>query len=327
MPNLKKQSEEHLTLSDLSRACASEWRTLSQYVKQQYHDQVKGWADKYKKAIKEYEQTEEYTKFQKQKAAHYKSEKLKQFDLKGAPKRPRSAYIFYTMDVREKFKEENPHASAPDMIKVLAESWKNLPHEETAVYIEKAKWDKVRYEEEMEVHQNSAEYKENKSKKEEYLANLEKNSPKAKEKEKFAKAKAREIVAVEKAREKAAKAKAKAKAREEKAKQKSAKEKANAKAAEAKAKEKAAEAKAKEKAREVQMKAKAAKAKAKEKAKLKIKKAKEKERLRKRANLEKKKAKEKLEKEKKKLIAAQKKEKLKILKLQEPKDKKVAASS
>jgi len=332
MPILKQQSEKQLSLPDLAKACALEWKALSQDEKQQYRDQVKGQSDEYKENIKAYKLTEEYAEFQKQNAAHTKREKLKEFQLESAPKKALSAYIYYGIDAREKLKEENPDASITDIVKMLGAAWKNLPAEEKAIYEEKANQDKVRYEKEKELHQKSSEYQENKSKKEEYLATLKKSSPVAKEKERLMKAKAKEKAAEAKAKEKAAEAKGKEKAAEAKSKEKAAEArakeaaKAKEKAAVKNEREKAAKEKAKEKAAEAKAKERAREAKAKEKAELEKKKAKVK-REREKAALEKKKAKEKREREKAKLAAAKEKEKLKILALQQAKSKKVAASS
>jgi len=294
---LKDQSSESLSFSDISKACATQWKALSEGEKQQYHDQVKPHVDEFKKKMIAYKQSEEYANFKIQKAAHDKREKMKEFKLPSAPKKALTAYIYYGLDNRAKLKEANPDASLTDMAKMLGAAWKNLPEEEKLVYEEKAKQDKIRYEEEKEQHEKTTEYLANKSKKEEYLNDLKNNSSAAKEKDKTAKAKA-------------------------KAKEKEAKEKA----AEAKAKKKAAAAKAKEKAAEIKAKEKAAKEKAKAKEKEKAEKAKAKKEKEK-AELEKKKAKEKREKEKEKLAAAKAKEKLKTLASKGTKNKKVAASS
>jgi len=320
MPILKKQSEEQSTLGDLAKACALEWKALSENKKQEYQDRVKGQADEYKKNVKAYKQTEEYAEFQKQRAAHAKREKLKEFEMDNAPKRARTAYIFWTMDAREKFKKENPDASVTDMVKMLGEAWNKLPKEEKVVYEEQAKQDKVRYEEEKALHQMSSEYQENESKKLEYLSTLKKKPSAAKLKESSAKVKAK--LKAEKTTAEA-KAKEKQKTAEAKAKEKAAAEKAKAKAAEAKAKEKARALKVKEKE-----KAAMEKAKAKAKADLEKKKAKAKrEREKAKKTREREKAKEKREKEREKLAAAKEKEKLKILALKQAKSKKVAASS
>ena len=64
------------------------------------------------------------------------------------PKRGLSAYMYYTADVRPKFKEENPDAKMTDLTKLMGAKWKTLSDEDKAPYEEKAKEDKARYEKE-----------------------------------------------------------------------------------------------------------------------------------------------------------------------------------
>ena len=74
-------------------------------------------------------------------------EKAKKEAEKG-PKRGLSAYMYYTADVRAKFKEENPDAKLGDLAKLIGAKWKTLSDEDKVPYEEKAKEDKARYEKE-----------------------------------------------------------------------------------------------------------------------------------------------------------------------------------
>ena len=79
--------------------------------------------------------------------AKKQEEKAKKEAEKG-PKRGLSAYMYYTADVRAKFKEENPDAKLGDLAKLMGAKWKTLSAEDKAPYEEKAKEDKARYEKE-----------------------------------------------------------------------------------------------------------------------------------------------------------------------------------
>lgn len=68
-----------------------------------------------------------------------------------APKRFKSAFIFFTMDrhriLREQFEESRGRGdNTPDVAKLISEEWKALEPEERAKWDEKAKLDKERYE-------------------------------------------------------------------------------------------------------------------------------------------------------------------------------------
>jgi len=65
-----------------------------------------------------------------------------------APKRPLSAYMFYSKDVREDTKSENPDATFGELGKILGSKWSGLSEEEKAPYHDQAAKDKERYTEE-----------------------------------------------------------------------------------------------------------------------------------------------------------------------------------
>ncbi|KAJ8654232.1 hypothetical protein O0I10_010054 [Lichtheimia ornata] len=65
-----------------------------------------------------------------------------------APKRGRSAYMFFSQEQRSTIKEENPDASFGDIGRLLGQKWKGLTDEEKKPYNDKAAADKQRYEEE-----------------------------------------------------------------------------------------------------------------------------------------------------------------------------------
>lgn len=88
------------------------------------------------------------------------------------PKKGNTAWIFFTNDMREKVKADNPDAKTTDLTKIMSPMWKALTPEKKKPYEDKAKVDKERYEKEMENYKGSdsdsdsdAEVKPKKSKK------------------------------------------------------------------------------------------------------------------------------------------------------------------
>ena len=71
------------------------------------------------------------------------------------PKKGNSAWIFFTNDMREKVKGENPDAKTTELTTIMSPLWKALTDEEKKPYQEMADADKVRYEKEMEGYKSS----------------------------------------------------------------------------------------------------------------------------------------------------------------------------
>lgn len=83
-----------------------------------------------------------------------KGVKLKCKKDKDQPTRPRSSYVLFGNDIREKLKEQNPDASNTDIMKLLAQEWNKLSVDEKKPYEEKADADKERWQEEKESYEN-----------------------------------------------------------------------------------------------------------------------------------------------------------------------------
>ncbi|KAN0065364.1 Non-histone chromosomal protein 6 [Thecaphora frezii] len=63
-----------------------------------------------------------------------------------APKRPLSAYMFFSQDHREKVKSENPDAGFGDVGRLLGAKWKEMSDSEKQPYLDMANRDKLRAE-------------------------------------------------------------------------------------------------------------------------------------------------------------------------------------
>lgn len=63
-------------------------------------------------------------------------------------KRPKSAWIYYSTENRKKLQEENPDKKMTEITTMLGKLWKNIDKENKQIYEEKAKEDKIRYDNE-----------------------------------------------------------------------------------------------------------------------------------------------------------------------------------
>ena len=77
--------------------------------------------------------------------------KSKKKGKKKGPKRPKSAYIFFCQNKRPEVREQNPEMKATEVTKELGAMWNEIKATDDALeYVNLAKEDKVRYNEEME---------------------------------------------------------------------------------------------------------------------------------------------------------------------------------
>ncbi|CAD8206779.1 unnamed protein product [Paramecium octaurelia] len=69
-----------------------------------------------------------------------------------APKMPKSAFIFYFQDKREKFQQQYPNLQFQEITKLIASEWKDLPKEIQQSYHDQAFKDRSRYSQESELY-------------------------------------------------------------------------------------------------------------------------------------------------------------------------------
>jgi len=66
-----------------------------------------------------------------------------------APKRPNTAYILFSNEIRGDTKAANPHANQKEIVTLIGQKWKALSREEKKVYEDRYFADKERYDEEL----------------------------------------------------------------------------------------------------------------------------------------------------------------------------------
>ena len=67
----------------------------------------------------------------------------------GAPKKPRTAFILYSVVCRESLKKDEPELKQTEILKRIGELWNGLDEEKRKVHLEQAKEDKKRYDKEI----------------------------------------------------------------------------------------------------------------------------------------------------------------------------------
>jgi hypothetical protein len=114
-----RKENSALSMIDISKIIGEEWRGLSDDAKRPFHDAAEVDHEKYKIAKSAYDASK--------------------------PKRPRTAYAFYMKENRAKIAEEHPNESPRDLMKYIAESWKNCGASEKEKYTKMAEEDRDRW--------------------------------------------------------------------------------------------------------------------------------------------------------------------------------------
>jgi len=69
-----------------------------------------------------------------------------------APKRPRSAYILYCTEMREDVKKTHEGSKPAELMQIMGQMWNQLPAHKKQEFTDKAKEDKIRYNDEMKTY-------------------------------------------------------------------------------------------------------------------------------------------------------------------------------
>ncbi|KAF4522192.1 hypothetical protein B566_EDAN007341 [Ephemera danica] len=76
-----------------------------------------------------------------------------------APKQPLTGYVRFLNDRREKVRADNPNAPFPEITKLLALEWSNLPANEKQLYLDAAEQDRERYMKELNAYKQTEAYR------------------------------------------------------------------------------------------------------------------------------------------------------------------------
>lgn len=124
---LRNQNEKYKP-TEITSKLADMWRKLSPSERVKYQELSNADKERYVEEKSNYSHTEESKN-----------------NEKNLIKRPTSSYMYFCMDVRPKFKKENPNLTAKELTSQLGKKWNNLSDEEKTPYIERQNKDKLRY--------------------------------------------------------------------------------------------------------------------------------------------------------------------------------------
>ena len=118
------QSNPQMHLSEVSKVLGAEWRGMSEAQKAPYEKKAAADKKRYEMEMKDY-------------TPPYK------------PKRPRPAFMFFSVERRPMLQKENTNLDFYEISKLLGAEWQKMGEMQRAPYQTKADMDKLRYEQEM----------------------------------------------------------------------------------------------------------------------------------------------------------------------------------
>lgn len=138
-----KNANPDKTFGDLTKLVADDWGKLNAAQKKKYEKLAEEDRARYDQEMSNYVRPTD-----EELDAQIAAEPQKKAKREG-PKRPRSAYLFYTTAERPKYSKEHPELKFGDVTKDIATSWKALSAKEKVKFEDMAKADQVRYQKEI----------------------------------------------------------------------------------------------------------------------------------------------------------------------------------
>lgn len=127
----KKSDSKFINFILFSKHCSSEWNSLSEQKKNVYRELAEKDRARYRKEMENYIPC--ITRRRKRKKDP------------NSPKRPISAFLLFSSDMRERIRSENPHITQKQIVQQLGRLWKQLDPSDKAKYLELARIDRLRY--------------------------------------------------------------------------------------------------------------------------------------------------------------------------------------
>jgi len=147
-------------VSTVGKAAGAEWGGLSDKDKKPYDKKAAAAKAKYATAIEKYRKSANFTKFQEEKKAFDKKQKIKNVqEPEGKPKRPASGYMRWMAAERPKLVKAG-FSGVADIGKEAGKRWKGMGDKQKAKWNNKATKDMAAWKEEMVEWKESDEYKE-----------------------------------------------------------------------------------------------------------------------------------------------------------------------
>lgn len=140
-PELQGQNSE-MAFGELTRLVADEWKGLSDAGKKKFEKLAEADKKRYDEEMSGYTPPTD-----EELDAELEGSKKRK---RSGPKRPRTAYVYFTIDQRPNVQADNPDLKFGEITKLLAEEWKGLSESDRGKYDEQASADKERYQRECE---------------------------------------------------------------------------------------------------------------------------------------------------------------------------------
>ena len=140
-----KVVEEHSDFSfvEITQEVARRWKAASKREREKYEKLAAADKERYQAEVAEFR--EKYPEMPLTKPSKQKAPPAPK-----APKKARSAYVFFTKEARPRLSQANPDMAFGELTKLVAEEWGNISKKDLAKYQKMADEDKKRYAEEME---------------------------------------------------------------------------------------------------------------------------------------------------------------------------------
>jgi hypothetical protein len=138
-----KNANPDKSFGDLTKLVADDWSKISAAQKKKFEKLADEDRKRYEQEMSNYVRPTD-DELDAQIAAEPKKKAKKE-----GPKRPRSAYLFYTTSERPKFQKDHPELKFGDITREIAVGWKGLTDKAKGKFDEMAKNDQVRYQREM----------------------------------------------------------------------------------------------------------------------------------------------------------------------------------
>jgi hypothetical protein len=151
-----KEENPTVKMKDITKKLGEMWKEVDEDLKGEYQEKAKQDKERYEKELETYIPKDGYKNPKDKKKGKVKS---------NAPKRVRSAYLFFCKENRQEV--ASTCLKNTDILKKLGEMWKELSDKKKKKYVKMSDEDKERYEEEMKLYvpPEGEEKKKSKSKK------------------------------------------------------------------------------------------------------------------------------------------------------------------
>jgi hypothetical protein len=139
-----KEANPDAGVTDITKILGARWGQMDDAAKAPYEKQAAADKVRYAEELKTW-QAAHPDEVAAMDAQGKRGRATKKKQKNGGPKRATTAYFYFTADMRERVKEENPGLKVTEIAKVIGAKWKALTEEEKQKYNDMADKDKDRY--------------------------------------------------------------------------------------------------------------------------------------------------------------------------------------